>query len=80
MTAEKPKKARPVEARPTRCQACGSTQRTGYHRTIETDYTGLAPDGQPCTHVVRRWTACAACGQQRVDRSYENRLPQLSQN
>jgi hypothetical protein len=76
----KPEKTPIVPATATRCPACGSTDRSGYHRTTEADYSGLTPDGQACTHIVRRWTTCAACGQQRVDRSYENRARKLSQN
>lgn len=62
-----------VEAPKSRCPSCGSTDRGPYHRTVETPYPGSDALGNPCTHVVRRYTRCAACGQHRVDKSYELR-------
>jgi hypothetical protein len=64
-----------VETTATRCPACGSTERERYTRSTSQAFAGIGPDGAPFTHVVRRWTRCAACGQARVDRSLENRLP-----
>lgn len=67
--------ARPtIEASPSRCQAegCGSTEREPYSQTREQPYAGIH-DGQPYTHIVRRWTVCSTCGQARVDKTYENR-------
>jgi len=58
-------------AEPSRCR-CGSTDREPYSQTIVTEYGGEF-NGQPFTHIVRRWTKCAACGQARVDKSHENR-------
>ena len=66
--------SRPVsDGQPTRCPACGSTERTPYSQTKKQPHGGVDAAGKPYTHVVRRWTACAACGQARVDRTYENR-------
>lgn len=61
-----------AEAQLTRCRKCGSTDRTPYRRTTETAHNGQH-QGQPYTHIVRRWTSCAACGQARVDMTHENR-------
>lgn len=61
-------------AQPSRCPTCGSTEREAYFRTMETEYHGIDPAGQPYTHILRRWTHCAACGQARIDRSYELRV------
>ena len=58
----------------TRCPVCGSSDRGPYNRVTETLCATAAPDGNPATHIVRRWTACKSCGQARIDRSYENRL------
>ena len=57
----------------TRCPVCGSTERGRYDATSAQEFGGLAPDGRPYTHIIRRWCACLACGQRRVDRFYENR-------
>jgi hypothetical protein len=57
----------------SRCPSCGSTEREKYHRTDETPYCGPPRDDGPATHLVRRWTRCLSCGQNRIDRFYENR-------
>lgn len=57
----------------TRCRQCDSTDREPYDRKTETEYRGLDPSGNACTHIIRRWTKCANCGQARIDRTYENR-------
>jgi hypothetical protein len=62
-----------VEASPSQCPKCLSTQRTGYTQTIVQAYSGLAKDRRPYTHIVRRRCQCLACGQHRIDRSLENR-------
>lgn len=58
----------------TRCPACGSTRRDEYYQRSEQAHDGLAPDGKPYTHIVRRRTRCADCGQHRIDKTYENRI------
>lgn len=79
-----PPAAKPVEAPPepkapvvqvelSRCQTCGSTERTAYHRVDEQEYAGLDNAGKAYTHIVRRYCQCKSCGQVRIDRSYENR-------
>jgi hypothetical protein len=64
-----------VFAPPHRCPACDSTEHTGYEGTQShvLDYPGIAPDGQPYTRKVWRYTTCATpgCRQRRVDCSYE---------
>lgn len=55
----------------SRCPACGSTARSGYHRVITSDVGGLAPDGQPYDRLVRRYCRCLDCDQVRIDRAYE---------
>jgi hypothetical protein len=57
---------------PSRCPKCRSTERTAYANTTEKPIVGLH-EGEPYTHVVWRSTTCAACGQARRDRSFENR-------
>ena len=57
----------------TRCPACGCTDRSMYHHRTEQEFSGLAPDGHPYTHIVRRRCWCLSCGQHRIDRTYENR-------
>lgn len=63
-----------AEAMPSRCRQCGSTEREPYFRTTATEYGGLLGTGQSYTHIVRRWTRCAACGQTRIDLFHENRV------
>jgi NAD-dependent SIR2 family protein deacetylase len=58
---------------PSRCAKCGSTERGPYTKRTEFP-RAETPDGRPCTHVVIRWTHCAACGQHRIDRCFENRI------
>jgi hypothetical protein len=64
-----------VFASPHRCPTCGSTEHTGYEGTQShtLDYPGIAPDGQPYTRKVWRYTTCATpgCGQKRVDCFFE---------
>lgn len=62
-----------VTVEPTRCLGCQSTEREAYFRTTVQPFAGVDPSGRPYTHVVRRYTRCAGCGQLRIDRSLENR-------
>ena len=62
-----------VDGQLTRCPRCQSTDREPYFRTAVATYAGTDPAGKPFSHIVRRWTRCAACGQVRIDRVYENR-------
>lgn len=57
----------------TRCAKCGSTEREPYQWKQEQEFAGTDGGGQPYTHIVRRRTRCAACGQMRIDRTFENR-------
>ena len=65
-----------VEVEPSRCTrpGCGSTERERYYSTQIQPFAGEDAMGRPFTHIVRRWTRCKACGQPRVDRSFENRI------
>jgi hypothetical protein len=63
-----------AEARASRCRECGSTNRTAYRQKIEHEHGGHHHrTGEPFTHIVKRWTSCADCGQARIDITYENR-------
>lgn len=62
-----------AEASASRCPRCDSTERSEYHGTTERQISGTDSTGKPYTHVIWRRTTCTACGQQRVDRSYQNR-------
>lgn len=62
-----------VQAIPTHCIKCASTEREAYNRSEVQEFSGVDPQGNPYTHIVRRWTRCSACGQHRIDRYYENR-------
>ena len=60
----------------SRCPACGSTDRARYHdsTTRVLRHAGTTQDGRPYNVVVRKRTWCLACGQVRIDVSYENRV------
>lgn len=70
-----PKREQPkvVESFPTSCRACGSTERTPYHDTVEHSIGGTHETFGEYSHVVFRRTECRACGQSRVDKAYELR-------
>lgn len=75
--ANRPKASRPrsvpiVEAAPTACPKCGSTERLNYFNVREQAIAGERR-GQPHTHVVWRRTRCTACGQTRDDKAFEHR-------
>ncbi len=60
----------------SRCQNCGSTDRTPYEGTTQQECQGTRTDpatGREIafTKIVRRRTCCKACGQARIDRTYE---------
>lgn len=69
----KPKTDRPiVQAAPSSCPKCGSTERTPYSDTTSHAIVGINPaTGQEYNHVIWRSTCCANCGQRRRDRSFE---------
>jgi len=61
-----------ADVEPSRCPACGSTNRGPYVGTcLVQDYEGHTADGRPYNRIVRRRCHCADCGQLRIDRSYE---------
>lgn len=60
------------EATLSRCK-CGSTSRGEYFARVERKQTGVDSAGKSYTHIVWRRCKCNACGQYRVDRTYENR-------
>ena len=55
----------------SRCRRCGSTERTPYYNKKEL----ITRRDPQFTHIVLRYTSCAACGQHRVDRTLEKRTP-----
>jgi len=59
-------------AEAVRCPACGSTQRSKYHGTVERMIAGTQA-GRPHTHIIWRRCACLDCGRHRVEKTYENR-------
>lgn len=62
-----------AQAQPSRCKKCGSTERSKYFGVAEVqEFNGLN-DGEPYTHIVRRRCTCKSCGQNRFDKSFENR-------
>jgi hypothetical protein len=63
----------------TRCPKCQSTQRTPYTKREVQEFGGVSQEGRPYTHIVRRWTSCASCGQHRIDRVYEHHVPERAQ-
>lgn len=64
-----------ADAAVSRCPKCGSTRRKRYYKRDERP-TNRTSSGEPCTHVVMRWTQCAepGCRQHRIDRTFENRV------
>lgn len=60
----------------TRCPKCHSTERNPYTKRELQAFAGISPEGKPYTHIARRWTSCATCGQHRIDRVYENHVGQ----
>lgn len=59
---------------PSRCQKCGSTERTAYQNQTEVATGGVTSTGEAYTHVVWRTTRCKVCDQTRRDKSFENRV------
>lgn len=60
----------------TACPACGSTDRTEYKDTrTPLEHAGVTPSGRPYTHVRWKRTCCKGCGQFRIDKTFENRVP-----
>jgi len=59
---------------PSRCNACGSTERGPYLDKTELEFGGIDSAGKPFTHIVRRRVRCGSCGQMRIDVTRENRL------
>lgn len=61
----------------SRCPKCDSTEREDYEAKIEQEHAGEDANGKPYTHIIKRRTRCTTCGQTRVDRTFENRLPAM---
>lgn len=59
---------------PSRCNACGSTERGPYLGKTELEFGGVDSEGRPFTHIVRRRVRCTNCEQQRIDVTRENRV------
>ncbi|WLD10473.1 hypothetical protein [Planctellipticum variicoloris] len=60
---------------PSRCNACGSTEREPYLDRNDLEFAGVDSGGKAFTHIVRRRVRCAGCGQMRIDVTRENRVP-----
>lgn len=58
---------------PSRCRACGSTEREPYSNRDEEECITTIGEGIPITHIIRQQTRCKTCGQARIDRTFENR-------
>ncbi|MDE2100066.1 MAG: hypothetical protein KGL39_22620 [Patescibacteria group bacterium] len=67
-----PKHVNDVPASRCKVPGCNSTERTRYHGVTFQTIAGLDPEGKPYNRVVWRNTTCKACGQARVDRTFEN--------
>lgn len=60
-----------VTVEPSRCPECGATDREDYNNTVTREIPGVLPDGRPYCRVTWRRTRCLACGQHRIDKTYE---------
>lgn len=60
-----------VEYQVSRCPNCGSTDRTSYADRRELAYSGTTPDGRQYDRIVWRSCKCEACGQARIDKTFE---------
>jgi hypothetical protein len=76
----RPKGAKNVKAtqivETPRCPVCGNTDRTPYRLVSSANHGGVTGNGWEYTHVITRRTACTACGQVRLDKFFENRVPE----
>lgn len=57
------------------CPSCKTTDRGRYYFVSAIDHGGITADGYEYSHVVRRRTTCAHCGQTRIDKFLENSAP-----
>jgi hypothetical protein len=57
----------------TICITCGSARREPYRLHSVQEYASIDRAGKPYTHIVRNFTRCLDCGQNRIDRILENR-------
>jgi hypothetical protein len=65
----------PATPQQTICITCGSARREPYRLHSEQEYASIDRAGKPYTHIVRQFTRCLDCGQNRIDRILENRRP-----
>jgi len=56
-----------------RCPKCASTERRALNIITERHLPGIAPDGEPRTHVIWRRVKCKQCDRNYVEQSHENR-------
>lgn len=61
-----------VDVEPSRCPACGGTDKTYTGSRTEHPFEGVR-EGKPFTRIVRRRCVCsnAACGQVWIERTFE---------
>lgn len=60
---------------PSRCHACGSSERSEYYSANSMEFEGIDALGNPYNRITWRRTSCKACGAHRVDKTYEYILP-----
>lgn len=60
------------------CPVCGKTDRERYRLLSAVQHGGFTANGREYSHVVNRRTKCKACGEPRIDRFFENRMPEAS--
>jgi hypothetical protein len=61
-----------------RCPTCGKTDRTPYRLVNSVNHGGMTSEGRLYTHVVSRRTSCTACSKVRIDKFFENRVPEAN--
>lgn len=84
MTATKTKKGRGrpkgsktedlpiVDVSVSLCSKCKSTERTRYYSIKTMEYSGTTLQGNPYNFISWKRTTCKKCGQNRIDKFYEN--------
>lgn len=57
------------------CPWCKITDRSAYRFVSAVAHGGVRADGTPYSHVVARRCQCLGCGKRRIDKFFENRVP-----
>lgn len=61
-----------VRSVPRRCPTCAATAVRILRVISRQDHTGIAPDGEPYTEIIRKRGKCESCGQMLIVTEYEN--------